>query len=118
MIGYKVIYGGRGHLESYIINGEYVVKYEIGKKAYPAIGKLFVFDTLENAREFAGHGIFKCRFKKSKYQRKYIPTDRRSGAIELFWRNNIRSLRSQLFFIHPPEGTIFADWVELIEEVM
>ena len=130
MIGYKVVIEEDGELISTIKEnlGKYAVKYKLHEKVYPKVGKLFIFDTLEHAKNFLfslnifkinrEYKIFKCRYKKSKYQNKFIIYDLYGlydNDFEDFWRKRIKY--KPYDFTKPLKGTIFADWVELIEEV-
>ena len=94
----------------------YKLTYELNEKIYPKIGEIFCFDTLENAKIFAGDDFFsilECKGKKSKYQRRYI----NGGVygIREFWEKDSQydvHLKSR-----PPNGTVFMDWIIPLEEV-
>lgn len=104
---YKVVSGGLSicsqfHCEP--VPSEFVLKYEIGKVTIPAIGPIFVFDSLINAREWAlrmswnNTQILKGTGVVSKYQRWCCGGTR---AWRRAWRNP--ALRD----VAPVPGTVF-----------
>ncbi len=109
MKGFKVT---NGSLRSIIagVSEEGGVQYEIGVKAFPAKdwGPLAVFKDLPSAKQFAykhfglASRIFQCFYKKSKRRR----------LVEIGTYGITKSPLSRL-----PEGTDFADYVVLEEEI-
>ena len=129
MIGYKIVREENGKLISTIKEslGEYTVKYKLHEKVYPKVGKLFVFSDIGNAKSFLfslniykinrKYKIFRCRYKKSKYQNRYIiwyPTI--CDDFEDFWGKRTKYKSDD--FTKILKGTVFADWVMLLEEVV
>ena len=87
-----------------------VVDYKIGKwaKRPEKCGPLAVFDTVENAKGFIDSGFdskkfFRCKYKPSKETRLY-KTYKGGGVSEKEWAL--------------PYGTIFADKVKIIKEII
>lgn len=112
--GFKVVRQTDAGYESATDCGE-VVSYKVGKRTYPPIsrvgvrcGPLALFGVLKNAENFVSElsavpekpnfAVFKCKY------RQYTGT-----RIELW--DSMFSLQEKLF----PEGTLLADWIELIE---
>lgn len=102
------------HYRSSTANSQYI----IGIPTVPEFGKLFIFDSLSNARKHydTHHTIFVCDAKNvTKCPFKYIPNFYISGECELesFWRY----LYDDSSFWAVPYGTLLADSVTLLYEV-
>jgi hypothetical protein len=94
---YKVVVYMRGGFYSamyHSLSKDYVVRYEIGKESHPAVGKIFAFDSIYNARRFASinipysHSILECDGVVSEYQsesRVDINYANSMDLISLFW---------------------------------
>ena len=121
MIVYKVCRKPYPEFERYYksyLPQDYSLQYELNEKTLPDVGKIFCFDTLENAKIFAGNApfhILKCKGKKAKYQRKYIIRNANAFNVENCWlkKGYLRGLRNT----YPTLGTIFMDWIIPLEEV-
>jgi len=103
------------HYRSSTANSQYI----IGIPTVPEFGKLFIFDSLSNARkhyDIAHHTIFVCDAKNvTKCPFKYIPNFYIADECELesFWRY----LYDDSSFWAVPYGTLLADSVTLLYEV-
>jgi hypothetical protein len=96
--------------------------YELNEYTYPVIprSKLFVFDTLENARKsYLGDKIFECEVLGTPESPEYIAD---IYQVRNFWRTYIDK-ESPLYMAMcelPPKGTLLVDAVKitkLISEV-
>jgi hypothetical protein len=92
--------------------------YVIGIPTRPDYGKLFIFDTLDNARFHCGPNqtIFVCDAKNVTQCRvSHIPNLYRASEdeIKLFWDYSYEYISGW----ETPKGTMFADEVTLLYEV-
>lgn len=96
------------------------LKYEIGKVTVPEFGKIFVFDTLENAKSFAfthvgdSAYILKCESSSLSKVNGRVYSDDPPQKIKDFWSGIIFADRASL---RVPYGTFGADWVKPIEVI-
>jgi hypothetical protein len=80
--------------------------YEFNKETFPVFGKIFVFDTIENAREFSGKLIFEgigtnpTRMKEVAYF---------TYDAEEFWKMKRNKKAPTVQTKAPPIGTLFVD---------
>lgn len=95
---------------SCVTTGIYQLEYNIGEWTKPKVGKIFVFDSLENAQDFTWQGdvIFKCEAKN--------PTKAhyrcfKNNKFESFWSGYGNSCDDV------PKGTYFADEIKPLERV-
>jgi hypothetical protein len=116
MIIYRVCEIHEGKYTSFI-KTPFTLKYKFGKKTSPKFGKIFCFDTLENAKLLIGENsidvILKCKGRKAKYQRKSAAYF--FGDFKYFWRNS--HYKKKIRKTDTPIGTIFMDWVIPLEVV-
>jgi len=95
------------------------IKYKIGEFVYPTLknSKLFVFDNLESAKDFAYKDwdkIFECEVvnpSKAKYMATFV------SCIEDFWAAKNRKESVKGYADKAVSGTIFCDAVKLIKKV-
>jgi len=132
MIAYKVVEKGFALiLSSPFVPATHKVCYEPGRMVKPKIGKLSVFKTLTNAKEFINPLMFggykgvieiwRSEVKKSKRQYKVLlPTyiiDLYPDRVDLFWE--LEDVEMSVMFsdkqlIRVPEGTLFCDEVTIL----
>ena len=99
---YKVV---DNHLRSAITHtSEYEIQYVIGEKVYPVVGKIFIFDTYENAFNYCKDAtrIFPCEAGGVERMPLMAMT---AYDIEDFWKGNFNRAWNA------PYGTLVADWV-------
>jgi hypothetical protein len=101
------------------------IEYYIARWVYPRVphSKLFVFDSIENARRAAipsRHRIYKCEVKNPQGI-KYIAPFYNYNHVKLFWKLK----HSKKKFSHlqctsngVPQGTLICDAVKLIERMI
>lgn len=98
-------------------NTPHALEYSQEKWTTPKIGKLFVFDTLENAKNFltsyhpdscAGYEIYDCEVKNEE------PCDKLASVsyIVEFWNKSLNYIS-----VRAPRGTYMCDAVRLKERV-
>jgi hypothetical protein len=109
--GYKVVYNSPFKKQPLCsVWSPKTIPYYKGKKTKRPIkcGPLAVFNSLENAQNFASidDQIFKCRYKESK-DKKFWFFNTINGLIEY----------SEYSTERLPKGTRFADWVILLERI-
>lgn len=121
-----VIDNGCGeYVSSWARNG-YQLRYKIGKWTVPNIGKIFIFETRKQAREYKSrlceHGarIFKVRADGVVEYDEYIPNGMDwKFAYNLFWAKGTRIIGNRMFgpngsviLMQAPNGTCFAKKVK------
>ncbi len=121
---WKVVrYDGK-YYYSVTTNKEWALNYKIGKKTKPRIGKIFVFDTRENARTFVKnrliprYKIFKAEIIGNVYPAKLQCDWWIKASVELFWlwqNSGISTPPSHIYTSDVYKGTCFADSVKLVE---
>lgn len=100
---------------------EYFLKYKIGTPIKPKIGKILIFDTEKNARDFMRClfnkklVLFKCKAKKVKKQ-KEVSMKMRSTNIYKFWMENWSRKTFPFLYMPTPTGTLSASEITLLEE--
>lgn len=116
-IYYKVVYQNRyEEYESCSVSSQskFCLKYNIGQRVYPKVGKIFAFKSLKNAQFFqlkyrceGVEGILKGYGKCSKWKptRTYVED---SYNFRKFWTSKNRIKNG----IMVPPGTILLDWFE------
>jgi hypothetical protein len=104
-IYYKVV---RSDMSSVIMNHHNGLIYELNIRTFPKNGNgpCAVFNSFKTAlyftdARFSPTRIFKCEIKKSKHK--------------MLWYINV--FNQKIICNYPPDGTVYADWVKLIEEV-
>jgi hypothetical protein len=91
---------------SVIGNKDFYLTYEIGETTFPKIGKLFGFDSLENAKEYMtrtcyGRAVFVGE-AENVGKPKYLGNP---NFIESFWLNK-KSKKRLTDFVDAPKGTL------------
>jgi len=108
---------------SAIIPGEFQLRYFIGRTTRPNIGKIFAFDTIENADDFMGcsnaYSVFECDCENPSVAKRIIPT--RQGlcydkiGISLFWSEYEKGIYKGY---RPLKGTILCDSITPIRRIV
>ena len=120
---YKVVDGSQpGKYFSVTVerSQKHAIQYFIGKWAKPKIAgsRIFVFDSLEDARRFrtnAASKIFACETRGTPTRPKYMSFDWDSiKSVRSFWKSKDR--RNHPAKDEVPEGTIYVDAVKLLHE--
>lgn len=96
----------------------YVLKYIQHTEVFPKIGKIFVFDKLEMARDFAGtHNSLKIwkAFGSNLVEANGISVLFGRYSIYAFWYCSNSSKYE--YYSRPPKGSLWCDSLTLIEEV-
>lgn len=96
----------------------YALKYIQHTEVFPKIGKIFVFDKLEMARDFAGtHNSLKIwkAFGSNLVKTDGISVYFGGRHIEIFW--GYSNISRYKYFDRPPKGSLWCDSLILIEEV-
>lgn len=92
------------------LNSSYSLRYRIGKPTYPRIGKIFVFDTFENAEAFfyfSGSEVILKGMAKSISRPKYFSTN--FCDIVKFWKNKYMKKSVSKFSHEVQKGTVWCD---------
>lgn len=108
---YKVL---SSKLYSYVALQYHAYHYNLTDWNYPKVGKFFVFDTLENAKNFIAFGqIYKCDVLNPLPQN-YILSVSCLEFIPEFWR---KQFKTYMKLALPPKGTYVCDGLRLNEKV-
>lgn len=97
------------------INGFVTIQYSFGRIIKPEVGKLFVFNTLNNAKKYYDTKIYLCSVKnayecaRSILNIYHISTD----SVKEYWKNE----RYDFYATLPPNGTMLCDELVLLEMV-
>lgn len=127
---YKIVCNVDGQLKS--TNSSCRVIYKLGKWTKPKIqmSRLFVFDTIENARkglaivdgtlheiyECEARGVIKARYLNAQLKWKTNPVDRMRARWKLF-NTLVRQHKAAALPFCFPNGTLFAKEVKLVKRV-
>lgn len=111
---YKVVYK---NLQSMVIHdSKYVVQYAVDQWVEPRIGKLFVFDDLETAKNWRmskdGRRLFEVEVRdpeKVEVLTPIIPSDK---DIEDFWKGE-----GHPSIYHSARNSVFVSAVKLVQEI-
>lgn len=126
---YKIVKVRNGKKMSAVVSphSKYCLTYEVGKPTVPAIGKLFAFDSIENAKYFAGYGceIWKAsgeNASKPSPLRWRLVTDVLGKNIQAFWDRWLAKTEETGRFpsrqMYPtPKGTVGCDSIILKKQV-
>ena len=106
---YKIVYNKNGRHFSAITEGEYRLEYKVGETTIPKIGKIFVFNTIEDAKNFGfcnSSKLFTCEVTNP------IRALYRSWSLDFpsFWNLNKHT-------VEVPLGTYYVDSCKLLKEV-
>ena len=117
---YKVVREERGKYYSYIIDGVFELRYEIGKQTIPKIGKIFIFDTLKDAEKYVegdseAHKILKVRAKN--VMGMVLRSNLGDRNIMRFWKDGSSVEANEFSVFFTPPGTMGADSITPIEVV-
>jgi len=117
----KLCYTWESIYKSILGDGNYDIKYNLNEWTKPTIGKLFVFDSLQDARNFPyGTYIFECEIQGTPIRPKKIVHSHYTGGIKQFWnlrqkKKSLKSLEHKL--INAPKGTVLVDAVKITKLV-
>lgn len=119
---YKVVRVEEDRLYSICTSGEHRVEYSIDTVIRPKNGKLFVFETVEDANQFVylfgfiGFQIWKAETDKVYEAPQLIPTSAHIAEASDFWYspNYYLPFGSML----KPKGTVWCDWIKLLERIV
>lgn len=118
---FKILQKANNSLYSYFLRySDSYIEYSTTEVNYPTIGKLFVFDTYENAKnEIDGEGyleIWECFAEDLEI----LPIDYRIplgpplSEVKRFWEDNEIKLGYEMYV---PKGTCFCSSLKLIRKV-
>jgi len=116
---YKIVnLGDDGELYSMSVSGYARVKYIPGEISKATIGKLFIFNSLQQARDFIGPGldnyqIWECNATGVEWIRWMMAWDSSFGAFKEFWKDR-RRFRGD---IPVPKGTLIASSIKLLRRM-
>lgn len=103
-------------------NNPLKMQYALKKTIIAPVGRLFVFDTLKNARNFKqGQGlsiIFECETPKAYklHRRMYQNSDKINELARIWWRG-IKADGSVCDCRMPPEGTLTCKTLKVLRKV-
>jgi hypothetical protein len=119
MLYFKVVHNKDGILTSATTQNNYAIIYKLNKWTKPnnPQSKLFIFDSQENTKTYfeqylfsQNYQIYKCEAKKVEPAPPAIPGQ--YHQFDDFWKN-----QQMTWTCIPPEGTLMAQMVRLIELV-
>ena len=96
------------------------LKYSTDETTVPEFGKIFAFETEEDALEFCRenlvlHEIWRAETSKTTKPTPYIP--KVGNCYRAWWADNCRQVHNSLYQQATPNGTIWCDDLILIEKV-
>jgi len=102
------------HSESAITAGQYRLYYLLGKITYPKIGKIFVFENLHNAQNFACRTdkIYKGIASSLEHLERACDVSKEKDFCT-WWKDRTKT-RSQLV----PNGTFIVEYFHAKEEII
>jgi len=110
---YKVVYSSRTTDDLFSCsNNRHSIIFRIGKTSVPTIGKIFVFDTLENATNFwMNHSRYMILegTATNPTKPKYICCGSSSFHVEMFWKLKKNKKTVRFWRLKPVTGTLFAN---------
>lgn len=116
MKAYKLTWQNKTGGESFsVVTKKYVINYELGKKSVPIVGKILVFDSLDNLynlleKSDIGLGIndTKIFYGEAENPKRIKKLCYFSGHFDLFWKE-YKSKKGHEFSCTAPKGTIACD---------
>lgn len=119
---YKAVKRNSNHFRSCRIEGEYMLFYKLNKETTPKIGRIFTFETKEEAGKFieGGETILKCTYRGHRKPLKFHSSYYINGGdgFLMFWEDQKAVYKNYQFKLHTsPPGTVTVKSLTPIEEV-
>jgi len=100
---------------------QHIARYQLEKWTLPTVphSKLFVFETLADAKGFGGINsiVFECLVKNPRRAKFRVLSFDSLMEVEQFWKDKKNHKRPSVRIEYTPNGTLFVDAVKLTKQI-